>query len=293
MTKKLHVTKLIIISGMAMLFMFAGAGNALASHENIQKNLYVGAKGADVVTLQTWLTKEGHLSGVFLNGTYDNPTREAVRTYQQQNNIQPTDGLFGPITRSYVQAEARFKSTDTTASEKAVGLRLALNHLLKEHVSLGLETLRAAYDGSESFEGAFSALDENSKAIAGAVGSVYGDEAESSFLEVWRGHIVFFADYTTGLKTNDDDMVDQAIADLKGYAKTAGAFFSGANPHIPADAVESLAMEHGRLVRESMMAYDQENYVRSFEIGREATEQVGMIADALAGGIVMQFPELF
>lgn len=177
--------------------------------------------------------------------------------------------------------------------EPAADLRVTMNSLLKEHVNLGLATLRAAYDGDESFEAAEASLDENSIAIAAAVGSVYGEQAEEDFLALWRDHIGFFADYTVGLATDNQEQIDQAIQDLNGYAADAGAFFSSANPNIEAVAVQDLAMEHGKLVRDSMAAYDEGDYTRSYELELEANDQISSIADALTGGIVAQFPENF
>ncbi len=188
-------------------------------------------------------------------------------------------------------------SADMTPSmvimEPSTDLRVAMNGLLKEHVNLGLATLRAAYDGGDSFEGAEAALDQNSVDLAAAVGSVYGADAEKQFLALWREHIGFFADYTVGLATDDQAKIDQAVRDLGGYAAGAGEFFSSANPNIDAVAVKELAMEHGKLIREAMAAYDKGDYAQSYELELAANDQVSKIADALTTGIVVQFPEKF
>ncbi len=51
------------------------------------------------------------------------------------------------------------------------------------------------------FDAAATAVDGNSIDIAKAIGSVYGADAEKAFLPLWRKHIGFVVDYTTGLAT--------------------------------------------------------------------------------------------
>ena len=294
--------KKIGLSILAVAFVVTGAQVASADHtsNSFTRDLTIGARGADVVALQTILEEESLLTvpaGVS-KGFFGPLTQAAVARYQAQSSISPAVGFFGPITRAYVNVNvigaARFNGAQEPRTDtKAANLRALLNAQLREHVALGIETLRLAYDGHAGFNAAVAELDDNSVALAASVGSVYGAEAEAQFLAVWREHIGFFADYTTGLATNDEAKKAQAVADLNGYAQTAGAFFSGVNPNLPASAVEALAKEHGMLVRASLDAYAAGNYELSFEKSHEAYEQVSKIADALAGGIVAQFPGNF
>lgn len=175
----------------------------------------------------------------------------------------------------------------------AADLRVGLNSLLKEHVNLGLETLRAAHDGDDSFDGAFAALDANSVAISEAVGSVYGDEAGEQFLGLWRDHIGYFADYTVGLATDDEEKQTQAVNDLRGYAARSATFFSTANPNLDEAAIEMAVNHHVDHLAEAMAAYNAGNFEEAFELGREGTEQMSNIANVLSTGIVTQFPDQF
>jgi cell division protein FtsL len=217
--------------------------------------------------------------------------QDRVDTLEQENQEKQSQvqDLQQRVSELEVSRSAALRNSTTPADN----LRVTLNSLLKEHVDLGLEVLRNAYNGRDSFAASEQRLDQNSQELAAAVGSVYGDQAESDFLALWRAHIGFFADHTTGLATDNETKVQQAVVDLNGYAADAGAFFSNANPNLPADAVEALAQEHGRLLRESMVAYDNGNYAEAYRIQREANTQVGKIADALATGIVKQFPDRF
>ena len=128
-------------------------------------------------------------------------------------------------------------------ADGASELRAGLTALLQEHVYLAGITTDTALAGKE-FDNQAAALDENSVALSEAVASVYGADAGTQFLELWRKHIGFFVDYTTGKATGDDDAVKTALSDLEGYGGDFGAFLESAtNDGLPKDAVaENLAM---------------------------------------------------
>lgn len=181
----------------------------------------------------------------------------------------------------------------TAVESPAASTRVALNNALREHVSLGATTLRAAFDGSPNTEALLGTLDENSVEVAGLVGSVYGEDAEQQFLGLWRSHIDFFANYTTAAKAGDQAGMDQALENLAGYSQDASAFFAQANPNLPADAVMPLLKEHRDLVIKAVNAYGAGDRAGSYAAEQEARDQVGQIADALAVGIVKQSPDKF
>src|SRR5207249_7592740 len=94
------------------------------------------------------------------------------------------------------------------------------------------------------FKAAAGALDANSIDIAKAIGSVYGADAEKAFLPLWRKHIGFVLDYTTGIAAKDKAKQDKAVNDLIGYTEDFAAFLSSANPNLPKSAVAELVKGH-------------------------------------------------
>src|SRR4051812_37923920 len=105
------------------------------------------------------------------------------------------DALAGGIAKA-----AKIKGgVDTKASD----LRSGLTYLLTEHVYLaGIAVATAYHAGADSpeFKLAAATLDENSKAVAAAVGSVAPKE-EKGFLAAWRSHVGDFVTYAVGAKT--------------------------------------------------------------------------------------------
>ncbi len=181
------------------------------------------------------------------------------------------------------------KATDT----KAANLRVVLNSIEKEHVALASAATRAGFDGSPMFDAAGKATFQNSQELSDAVASVYGAEAGVKFKEIFDSHITFFVDYTVAAKAGDKAGMEKAVTNLNGYVEAISAFLSGANPNLPKDVVAQLFTEHVGLLKGAVDAHGAANYAESYAKQKEATTQIGTIADALAGAIVKQNPDKF
>lgn len=185
------------------------------------------------------------------------------------------------------------RSEAAPVSDAASDLRVLLNALEREHVNLAAAATRRGFEGDPDFTAAAGQLDANSKEIAAAVGSVYGAEAEQKFYEIWASHIQFFVDYTVAAKSGDQAGMDEAVENLGGYQNAIADFLSSANPELPRDAVFDLVGEHIGLLKGAVDAHGAGNYAESYVKEHEANVQIGTIADALAGAIVKQNPDMF
>jgi hypothetical protein len=177
---------------------------------------------------------------------------------------------------------------------KATALRVALNSLLREHVFLAAAATDAALGERDAeFKASAAALDANSVDLSKAIGSVYGVDAERAFLPLWRKHIGFVVDYTTGVATKDKAKQDKAVADLVQYTKDFGAFMHSASPALPAETVADLVKTHVLTLKTVIDAQAAKDWTKTYTSLREAAAHMHMIADPLAETIVNQFPEKF
>lgn len=190
-------------------------------------------------------------------------------------------------------AEQNAGSAQPNPDTKAADLRVLLNNLEAEHVSLAAAATRARFDGDPAFQAAAASLDKNSNDLADAVGSLYGDEARSRFYEIWDSHIGFFVDYTKAAKAGDQAGMNKAVKNLNGYVEAVSDFFSKANPNLPKDAMSQLVSEHVTLLKNAVDKYGAKDYAGSYKAEDEARDQIGKIADTLAGAIVKQKPGNF
>jgi hypothetical protein len=176
----------------------------------------------------------------------------------------------------------------------AADLRATLNTLLAEHVFFAGAAVNEALQGNDAgFEAAAGALDENSQALAGAVGLAYGSDAEEAFLGLWRSHIGMFVDYTQGVAGGDQARADAAVADLTGYANDFAVFLNGANPDLPVETVEQLVLGHVVSTKDAVDALAAGDAQGGFANLRGAMGHMHMVADPLAGAIAGQFPDRF
>ena len=182
----------------------------------------------------------------------------------------------------------------TSSGTKAATLRATLNNLFAEHVWLAGSATGAALGGRDAdFKAAAAVLDQNSVAIAKAIGSVYGSDAEQAFLPLWRKHIGFAVDYTVGVATNDRAKADKAVNDLVGYSQDFGAFLQSANPNLPKPVVADLVKHHVITLKTVIDAQAAKDPQKAYVALRTAAGHMQMIADPLAEAIVKQFPDKF
>lgn len=142
-------------------------------------------------------------------------------------------------------------------------------------------------------QAAVASLDGNTKALAAAIGSVYGAAGEQQFLKLWRAHIGFFVDYTLGKATGDAQMAAAAVKSLDGYRNDFGAFIEGATEGgLTQEQVADALVVHvdsTLAAIDSVIAGDGE----AFDKLQEAAHHLPEIATTLSGAIAKQFPDKF
>ena len=79
----------------------------------ISTSLSTGSTGEEVTELQNSLKKLGLYSGS-IDGNFQNATKDAVIKFQKVNNIKPTNGYFGPISRKKLYQLTQNKSETKT-----------------------------------------------------------------------------------------------------------------------------------------------------------------------------------
>ena len=192
------------------------------------------------------------------------------------------------------QGMSQHASMSGAAGAPASSLKATLSTLLQEHAYLAAAATGAALGGrTPEFQAAAGALDRNSVDVSKAIGTVYGTGAETAFLALWRKHIGFVVDYTTGVATKNTMKSEKAVKDLVQYTQDFGAFLSSANPNLPKDAVAGLVKTHVLTLKAVIDAQASGDAAATYTALREAAAHMGMIASPLADAIAKQFPGKF
>lgn len=194
--------------------------------------------------------------------------------------------------------DAPVDATDFAVDDGASTLRAGLTSLLQEHVYLTGTVVETAVDAGGDLTGAdvtaaVAALDENTVALADAVGSAAGDENGEAFLGLWREHIGFFVDYTVAQATGDEEMKAQALTDLEGYQQAAGDFFE----EITGGAIVSETLVEGLVGHVETLTGAIDAMVADspdqFDKLKAAAEHMQGAALLLSTGIVEALPDQF
>jgi hypothetical protein len=181
------------------------------------------------------------------------------------------------------------------ATSPAADLRAGLTAVLQEHVYLaGIAIDTGVRDGlrSRSYRAAAAELDDNSRAVAGAFGEVYGNAAERQVLRQWRRHIRYYVAYTRGRLAGDRAEQRRARRGLADFAEDFGRLVASVNPNLPAEAVERETATHGRQTL-SIIDATVARSVRVYPRLQHGAAHMTMVADTFATAIAAQFPDRF
>ena len=202
-------------------------------------------------------------------------------------------GALVAISATALNAQG-MQASHSSAAMTVAALKAKLNTLLSEHVYLAAAATGSALGGRQAeFQAAGGALDKNSVDVSKAIGMVYGNGAETAFLALWRKHIGFVVDYTTGIATKDKAKADKAVGDLVQYTQDFGAFLASANPNLPKSVVADLVKGHVLTLKTVIDAQFAGDAGKTYSALREAAMHMQMIADPLADAIAKQFPGKF
>ena len=197
-------------------------------------------------------------------------------------------------------ADTRTKGKAPTADTGAAELRSGLTSLLGEHVYLAALATGSALRGDiAGFNAWATALNgptnSNSADVVAAVRSAYGNEVGNAFDGLWRSkdHIDGFVRYTQAVAKNDTAGADQAVTDLKSYAKTFGETMNQVNDRLPADAVEAGITMHATTLIDVINAQKAGNQQAVYTSLREAYHHMDELAKTLAAATAAEFPAKF
>jgi hypothetical protein len=181
------------------------------------------------------------------------------------------------------------------ADTAACDLRQKLDSLLEEHVDLVSAATGALVAGrNEEFTAASSALDTNSQDLAGAIGSVYGTDAQNQFSTVWNKQISILIDFARGTAAKDDVQQKQATDDLIAGTKDLGALIEQlTGGKLKKDAMTELAVTHVTGLKAIIEAQAAGNFAQAYTEQRNTARYSSVIGNELTDAIVSQFPDKY
>lgn len=201
-------------------------------------------------------------------------------------------GVFIVLAAPY--SFAKEKKGDVKFNHKTVELQLALRDLWVGHIFWVRNVVLATkYSDADAAKVAEDKVVENAKAIGEAIVPIYGKEAGDKLFGLLAGHYGAVKDYMTAAFAGNADAKSAAVEKLKKNAEEIATFLSSANPNWPKQALVGLLMAHGAHHIAQIDQVNIKDFSAEAKTSDDMKKHIYVIADALAGGIVKQFPKKF
>lgn len=133
----------------------------------------------------------------------------------------------------------------------------------------------------------------NAKAIAASIEPFYGKAASDKLFGLLAGHYGAVKQYLDATAAGSKAKQDAAVSNLTGNATEIAKFLSGANPNLPFDTLNGLLLAHGGHHIQEIQQLKSKQYAEEARTWEAMKKHMYVIADALAGAIVKQFPAKF
>jgi hypothetical protein len=178
-------------------------------------------------------------------------------------------------------------------SSQVVTFKQDMRKLWTDHVAWTRDYIVAALADQPGAQASANRLLKNQEDIGNAVGKIYGDAAGKQLTTLLKEHITIAVDVVKAAKAGDKPGLQQADGRWQKNGDQIADFLSKANPHLPRATLAGMMKMHLSTTTNEVVARlnkDWEGDVRAYDA---VYDHILKMSDALADGIVKQFPEKF
>jgi hypothetical protein len=171
--------------------------------------------------------------------------------------------------------------------------REKMRELWTDHVVWTHEYIVSAVSDIPNVKLVADRLLRNQEDIGNALIPFYGNSAGQAVTKLLKEHILIAADLVTAAKAGNQKNVKQIDAKWHKNAQEIAAFLAKANPNWPQKDLLDMLNHHLQLTSDSAVAQLKQQWAKDIGLYDQIREQILGMADALAGGIIKQFPKKF
>ena len=185
---------------------------------------------------------------------------------------------------------ATASAADGSASD---ALHRDMRKLWTDHVVWTRDYIVAALADRPDAKAAAARLMKNQEDIGRAVAAYYGAPAGDKLTTLLKDHISIAVDVVKAAKAKDDAAFKAADRKWQQNADDIAAFLAGANPNWPKAALTDMMRKHLATTTAEVQARLAEKWDEDVRAYDAVYDHILHMSDALADGIVKQFPEKF
>lgn len=187
-----------------------------------------------------------------------------------------------------------FQNATGTTPGTAAELQKNLVTLGVAHMHLTQQAVDAALDGSPNAAALKDSLVGNGTQLSKAVGSVYGNDAQTKFQNIWNNHLNDFVKYAVAAKGGDTAGKQAALADIDAnYTKPISQLLSGANPNLKQETLEAGFRDHIQMTARMIDAHAAGDFPTEEKERDGAVDHITGLMSTLSGAIAKQYPDKF
>ena len=196
--------------------------------------------------------------------------------------------------RAFAETGKGKAKTALVCSKSAVALRMTMRKLWEDHITYTSFYITSALAGSDEAGKVAERLLKNQEDLGNAIKPFYGEAAGNKLTALLKDHILIAVDLVKAAKEGNKEATE--AADRKWYrnGEEIAGFLSGANPkNWPKKALTEMMFAHLAITKDAVVAKLNKDYGAAVVAYDKGHDHILMMADALADGIVKQFPEKF
>lgn len=174
-----------------------------------------------------------------------------------------------------------------------IDFKLAMRKLWEDHITWTRNVILNIMDDLDGMDPALSRLLQNQDDIGNAVKPYYGDEAGSKLTSLLKTHITQAGDLLKAAKSGDDKKFKSIQKDWQKNGDDIAVFLAGANPNWSESDLKKMMQDHLTLTTNEAVARLKKDYTGDVKAYDKVHDEIIMMSDALADGIIKQFPDKF
>lgn len=180
-----------------------------------------------------------------------------------------------------------------TMKMPAVELRTAMRKLWEDHITWTRNYIVSSLSDLEDSGKVAERLLKNQDDIGDAIKPFYGDEAGNKLTALLKDHIIIATEVVKAAKAGNNEDLMKASDKWTANADDIAVFLSGANPNWPQAVLKDMLHKHLEYTTGEVTSRLKKDWAADIDSYDKGHMHMLMVADALAGGIVKQFPNKF
>ena len=180
----------------------------------------------------------------------------------------------------------RAKDLPASFNSPLTQLRSALGELLGEHMQLMVDAMGAALRGGPEFKADAAQVNEDTTALAGAFGVLFGPQSGAKFENVWSSHIEALISYSAAVADKDQQAKAKAIAKYHAFERNLSTFLAtSTDGRLKAPALATVLRMHDSELVQQLDAYARGDYTTEHRVIYDGYQHMFMVAQVLSAAI--------